>query len=765
MSVFKFTPDFMSKEQIDHITVGRNGLLSHSAEKIYNAVQDGRTINMIFVGPRGIGKSHTALRLVSELENKGAVTPVRLSEEEYSISSLNEFFSKVLYVLNESTDQESIEHAREVFKTYRKQGRPVIILVENLQMIFPEMDQDLPYLRSIILEDQSFFIVGTALSTFDQITSPSSAFYNFFEINKLKGLGIDDIAKLIKLRIGNNQSDQTKESSLVNLHGLRILTGGNPRLVHMLCDIMLQTKSYDGLEKNLMDLLDSLTPFYQARMEVMPPEKRKVFDTLALSEGPATPTEIASKLKSKNTLVTAHLARLRNDGIIARIKLRKKRETRYQVSDRLYRVWREFRTRDGRTKTTAFVRFLKLWYSQYGLIKEYNRESDALESILGDIGKARSRLHTIRCLFTAMSYDWGFLNDAVRKFVDKGDYRGAESIICDFRNKHKDEKDPLLSTCAEIIAKNAERSIISHNKCKDHLDCIFADMEKVDRIIQTHKNLRNDNIVHAVSQIVVYAIDLNNLDLAHTINNHARAHLVECEICMCFTHNQISIMDARNDHLGALKTINDALSTKNDPGLISRRAILYTRMHNKTQAMRDVQILLPLDKFLSTVFFAYSRFSMFVNLSKILCEKFSVIKAMNKTERNRMIENLLVDIIAALNGRFLDSKNHTALTECVRTIKPFITSKVISSNPLGFLIEHGHGVDNIGRTLDTLFHILDKDQLGMLTILKCAVDYARDGNTDPLERLHPEQRELALDMISTISPDTRIPQEVLDSVK
>ena len=116
MQVFKFTPDFMDAEQIEAITVGRKGLLIHSAEKIRSAARDGRTINMIFVGPRGIGKSHTALRLASELSGGGKMTLAQLSEEEYSVSSLDRFFSRVLDELGErgpdaaGTTQDTVEH-------------------------------------------------------------------------------------------------------------------------------------------------------------------------------------------------------------------------------------------------------------------------------------------------------------------------------------------------------------------------------------------------------------------------------------------------------------------------------------------------------------------------------------------------------------------------------------------------------------------------------------------------------------------------------
>lgn len=765
MSIFKFTPDFMSSRQLDAITVGRKGLLSYSTEKIRNAVRDGRTANMIFVGPRGIGKSHTVLQLASELEREGVATPARLSEEEYSISSLEDFFSRVLDALGEPQNPDTVDHAREVFKRYRKQGRPVIILVENLQMVFPEMDRDLPGLRSIILEDQSFFIMGTALSEFDQITSPSAAFYNFFEISRLKGLSSREIGELVRLRIGNGRGEILQDPGVANADGLRILTGGNPRLVHMLCDIITQSKSHNGLEKNLMEMLDRLTPFYQARMETMPFEKRRVFDTLALSDGPSTPTEIASKLKSKNTMVTAHLIRLRNDGVVERIKLRQKKETRYQVSDRLYRVWREFRTRGGRAKAIAFVRFLGLWYSHDGLIREYNKESEAFESELpSDMDGARSRLYAMRCLLNAMPDGSAFLEDTVAKFVDAGDYGDAESTIREFRDKTQGRPRSLLSTCNEIVAKKAELYTMPHHAHQSQIRGIFEAIKKANGMIGEPADPRNSETMHAVANIIQFAIDLNNLDLARDTNNRAHAYFQECKKCMRFTHHEISIMIARRAYDDALKAINEALGSRQDFGLISRRTIVHVRMKNKVQAMQDVQTLLESGDFLYSVFYAYLRFLMLEELRELLRTEIPKIQAMGKKERDYMVGDLLTGITATLHGRALQAQDFEILTECIRILKPFITYKIVSSETTGFLIAHGHGVERVGRTLDVLFKTLDRDQLGMLTILKCAVDYIIASDTDSLERLHPEQRELALEMISKISPDTRIAQDVLDSV-
>jgi len=789
MQVFKFTPDFMGAEQIEAITVGRKGLLSHSAEKIRNAARDGRTINMIFVGPRGIGKSHTALRLAHELSGGGGMTLAQLSEEEYSVSSLDGFFSRVLDALGERVPDAAqrgpdvAERARSVFQEYRERGRPVVILAENLQTLFSEMEGDLPTLRSIILEDQSFFIIGTALSTFDQITSPDAAFYNFFEINRLRGLDAGEIAELVNLRLKG--SGEAPRGSGVNPAGLRILTGGNPRLIHTLCDIMAQKKSGHDLEKDLMGMLDRLTPFYQARMEAMPPEKRRVFEALALSDGPSTPTEIAGRMGYKNTTVTAHLARLRNEGIVERVRLRRKKETRYQVSDRLYRVWREFRTRGGRAKTIAFVRFLELWYSREGLAREYDKESDALESMpQRDADRARPVLYAMRCILNAMPDGSDLLEDVVDKFAAAGDYRGAESTIKEFRDKKKSEPGGLLSVYSEIVAKNAELRLIPDGRREDHIGLIRKDIAEADRAIGDSENAPGLETVHAVSRLVKYAMDVD-LDLAASVNGRALARITECEQCRCFTHDRISIMAARNDRAGALKAADAALDARQNLGLVALRTRI--RAHAEWEQLVDdagtarvrsdagagnpaeyAQLVDDMGTMVQAAGFpdklpACLRRSMALDMYGLLSETASLIKAMEKEERDDMVECFLAGMVIALHEYAPEGANLQGLEEYIKPLKPFITSEIVSGIPLSFIMEHG-SAERVGRTLDVLFKALDGDQLGALPVLKRAVDYVLSKDADSLERLHPEQRELALEMISKMSPGTAIPEEVLDSV-
>ena len=180
--------------------------------------------------------------------------------------------------------------------------------------------------------------------------------------------------------------------------------------------------------------------------------------------------------------------------------------------------------------------------------------------------------------------------------------------------------------------------------------------------------------------------------------------------------------------------------------------------------MDDVQTLRRERGFPLAALSVCSRLSAFAQMREILREKAPELGALDKEERDHAVEYLMLDVTVALHGGGLEDEDSKALTDCIETLRPFVASEIMSGDPLRFIIEHSHGVEKVGRTLDALFKTLERDQLGALTILKHVVDYILSKDADSLERLHPEQRELALEMISKMSPDTHIPQEVLDSV-
>ena len=112
----------------------------------------------------------------------------------------------------------------------------------------------------------------------------------------MKGLNEKEMEDLIRKRliIAQKQELANQLSKFrERIKGIHVLTGGLPRLIHSLCEILIQQNSLDEMETNLLTLLDQLTPFYQTRMESMSPEKRKVSSAIA-SGSPKFPSSSKS---------------------------------------------------------------------------------------------------------------------------------------------------------------------------------------------------------------------------------------------------------------------------------------------------------------------------------------------------------------------------------------------------------------------------------------------------------------------------------------
>ena len=292
MTFFKFTPDLMNQDDLERISVGRNKLVEDCIRRTKNSIYNKSTSQILLIGTRGIGKSHTLLRIYYNLSNSNEVTPVRLAEEEYSISSLDDLCKRILELLGISCETNVTAYCRNKLNELKNDGRPVVLFVENLQILFEQIYSDLGKLRSIIQSDQSLCIVGSALTYFDSISSPDEPFYKFFDIKHLQGLTEKQVLELIKKRLALSKKKHLIKSlneHTERINGIHLLTGGNPRLIHILSEIIVQKNSLEDLEQSMLLLLDELTPLYQARMETMSHEQRKLFDAIALSDGALYP--------------------------------------------------------------------------------------------------------------------------------------------------------------------------------------------------------------------------------------------------------------------------------------------------------------------------------------------------------------------------------------------------------------------------------------------------------------------------------------------
>ena len=107
-----------------------------------------------------------------------------------------------------------------------RHGKRVALLVENLNMLFADMDDlDAGWrLRHTLQTEPRIVLLGSATSRFDEIDRPEHALYDLFRVITLRPLDTQECVSLWEAISG-------QLSTALAVRPLEILTGGNPRLL------------------------------------------------------------------------------------------------------------------------------------------------------------------------------------------------------------------------------------------------------------------------------------------------------------------------------------------------------------------------------------------------------------------------------------------------------------------------------------------------------------------------------------------------------
>ena len=393
-----YNPTIEKPDDLKKTLIARGPILNDLLKKIRSSSDDRGLKHYLIIGPRGIGKTH--LLLVLHYTVKGyykdkslakSWISIKTYEEEYRITTLSDLLSRVLEELKEEegldevdsilerlrgrSDEEIVELALGFLREFRKKtGKRILLLIEDLGTIFEQIGDEaaIGRIRDILMREDIFMLIGTALSLFKEVVGHGKPFYNFFEVIWLPELKNKEVEELIKKRakvLGEEKIIKRFEEYRPRIKAIVHLTGGYPRLILMLFHIFTKSELIE-VQEALEELLDELTPYFQDRMNRLPPQQRKILDTLILMEGPATPTEIAKEARLDVRIVNPQIRRLTELGYIQVSRQKRRKTTRYEVTERLFRIWREMRTTKGRKRIGFLVKFLKIWYTP---IKSFNK--------------------------------------------------------------------------------------------------------------------------------------------------------------------------------------------------------------------------------------------------------------------------------------------------------------------------------------------------------------------------------------------------------
>jgi tetratricopeptide (TPR) repeat protein/DNA-binding CsgD family transcriptional regulator len=380
----RFTPSMMGADVLEKVFVQRGDIADRITEVVREGILTPSKHHTLVIGSRGIGKTHLLSLVhnrISRQEDLGdRVRIAWLREEEWGVASFLDFLYRILRalaarygddVLREQTEtlfsislKTAERRAADLLRAFIE-GRSLLLIAENLDSIFSGLGKKgQQRLRAYLQEESSWTILGSSQALFSGVTLYESPFYGFFDIHHLQELTVDDAARLIH-NIAELANDSElaayvqSESGRARIRAVHHLAGGNHR-VYMILSEFLTRDNLDQLVEPFLRMMDDLTPYYQARMEQLSPQQRKIIDLLCSVRGAVPVREIAKRCFISPQTASSQLKDLRERGYVDSTPIG--RDAYYELSEPLMRLALEVKNqRNGHVR--LFLDFLRHWYA------------------------------------------------------------------------------------------------------------------------------------------------------------------------------------------------------------------------------------------------------------------------------------------------------------------------------------------------------------------------------------------------------------------
>jgi tetratricopeptide (TPR) repeat protein len=422
-------------ERLIKTTVGRRELLDDLVEKLERNAKKRGGQHYLFIGPRGIGKTHflTLIENAVEQEEKlqNLYMVIRFPEENNRILSFADLLLAMIDILAEKDqdgewrtlhqslaeaekDEEIIDAIVPRLKRYRKvTGRTLLLMLENLDTLFTQQfkkEQDIHRLRSFLMDSPCTALIGTSPFYFPGLYSNKSPFYDFFDITPLENLSEEETADLIRKNLeweGRDDILENFDEFIPKIQALHTMTGGNPRLNVLLYELIAHDNLLD-VQVQFQKLLDQISPFYQDRLKELAPQERALLETLALMrDTPRTPAAIAGRLRMKPQQASSLLKRMTEAGYLTVAENPTDKRSRiYSIKEGFFDLWLAMsESRLHRRRLSYLTQFFERYYrdrrereqkrkalwdkleKDVGTVKENSRELLSYLSDLGDLNE------------------------------------------------------------------------------------------------------------------------------------------------------------------------------------------------------------------------------------------------------------------------------------------------------------------------------------------------------------------------------------------
>lgn len=382
-----FSPQWTDPKYLEEILVQRGDLLAESVASVRNSVLTDQRRHLLFIGPRGAGKTHLVTLIQHRLSKDAALTDrmrvAWLNEDETATSflrlliaiyrSLSERYPKEFPAETISKlagkDPKTAEDQLTRDLLQNLDGHIIVCLMENLDSLFRSLSTaEQRNWRAFLQNHPVIVTVGTAQALFDGIADHDEPFFGFFDTRHLQPLSVDDARELLG-RIATLQGRTDLADFLrtptgrARVDAIRALAGGNPRLYLIFSDLLVNAAALDDLVRPFEEMVDrQLTSYYQERLRWLSPQQREIVQFLCRANIPVAVKHIAEGLFTTHNSITGQLKQLREFRYVDSHPLG--REVLYELAEPLMRLALQVKETHDRRPLALIVDFLRIWHEQ-----------------------------------------------------------------------------------------------------------------------------------------------------------------------------------------------------------------------------------------------------------------------------------------------------------------------------------------------------------------------------------------------------------------
>lgn len=385
-----FSPQWTDPEYLEAILVQREDLLAESVASVRDSVLTDRRHHLLFIGPRGAGKTHFVTLIQHRLSQDTALDDrmrvAWLNEDETATSflrlliamyrSLSERYPEEFpaTTISSLTGKDPLVAQEQLIRDLLRDldGRVIVCLMENLDSLFRSLSlAEQRNWRAFLQNHPVIVTVGTAQALFDGIADHDEPFFGFFDTRHLQPLSVDEARDLLE-RIATLQGRTDLAEFLrtpigrARVDAIRALAGGNPRLYLIFSDLLVNAAALDDLVRPFEEVVDrQLTSYYQERLRWLSPQQREIVQFLCRASSPVPVKHIAEGLFTTHNSITGQLKQLREFRYVDSHPLG--REVLYELAEPLMRLALQVKETHDRRPLALIVDFLRIWHEQQDL--------------------------------------------------------------------------------------------------------------------------------------------------------------------------------------------------------------------------------------------------------------------------------------------------------------------------------------------------------------------------------------------------------------